>query len=152
MGKGRRIGQAVFRGISRINHSCVPNSQANYHEGKGLFNVHATRDIGVGEELSISYLPELGAVRGKRVERLRDGYGFECGCVACDLGSKVGRDGEERRVEMQRRLERYAERVGQVEDLKETKGDEKMGELEMMVAFVVLLDGQGIAGRELASL
>ncbi len=146
LGSGLEISEAVFPRISRINHSCVPNAQGNFHRGKGVFNVHATRDIVADEEVTLSYLPEFGAVREKRVEKLKEGYGFECGCTACDLSAVAGKEGEQRRVEMQSKLEEYAMKVA------ESGVESKEAELKTMESFITLLEGEGIAGRELASL
>lgn len=92
---------ALFPAIARINHSCNPNAQANYHPLHRTFNVHATRDIPAGEEVSINYLPEHGQLRAQRVAKLEDGYGFTCNCPACNLDTKAGRQGEQSRKEMQ---------------------------------------------------
>jgi hypothetical protein len=138
--------QAVFPSISRINHSCVPNAQGNFHDGLGRFNVHATRDIQVDEELTLNYLHEHGAVRESRQRRLLGGYGFDCGCPACDMKLESGRDGEEGRVLMQKALGEYANGIaeGGIEN------PEK--ELEMIKKFITLLESDGIAGRELSTL
>ncbi|KAL5422642.1 hypothetical protein PMIN04_004569 [Paraphaeosphaeria minitans] len=92
---------ALFPSIARINHSCKPNAQANYHSLHQTFNVHATRDIPAGEEVSINYLPEHGQLRDQRVAKLEDGYGFTCNCPACDPDTKAGQQGEQSRRDMQ---------------------------------------------------
>jgi hypothetical protein len=92
---------ALFPAIARINHSCNPNAQANYHPLHQTFNVHATRDIPAGDEVNINYLPEHGQLRDQRVAKLEDGYGFTCNCAACDLDTKEGQQGEQSRKEMQ---------------------------------------------------
>ena len=146
LGSGSVFRQALFPSISRINHSCVPNAQGNFHQVMGRFNVHATRDIGVDEELTLNYLHESGAVREVRQRRLGEGYGFSCDCPACDLQLEKGRNGEEGRIKLQRMLGEYVESVAQsgVESPKK--------ELEMIQQFIQLLEGDGIAGRELATL
>lgn len=166
------IGTAVFRGISRINHSCVPNSQGNYHAEMGKFNVHATRDIEVDEEVTVSYLPEHGAPREGRMGKLRGGYGFECGCPACDLSGDLGKDIEIRRLKLQDLLQTHAElaeKLLKMEQLDMSEMTEKEREnhsarlLKMrasnsdadyvvMGRYVKMLEAGGIAGRELASL
>lgn len=97
---------ALFPEIARINHSCIPNAQANYHPLHRTFNVHATRDISAGEEVSINYLPEHGQLRDQRVSKLADGYGFMCDCAACNLGTKEGERGEQNRKTMQDRMKK----------------------------------------------
>ena len=141
LGSKSAIQQAVFSNISRINHSCEPNAQGNFHEGLGRFNVHATRDIAVDEELTLNYLHDHGAVRETRVGRLRDGYGFDCACPACDMSSERGVDGEKRRIEMLGRLGRYAHGV----ENGSVKGAQ--AELEVVEAFIRLMQCEGIAGH-----
>ncbi|KAF1986995.1 SET domain-containing protein [Aulographum hederae CBS 113979] len=141
--------QAVFPTISRLNHACVPNAQGNFHEGTGKFNVHTIRDVQEGEEVTLNYLQEVGMVRNARREKLSKGYGFECGCPACDLGMERGRVGEKRRVEMQRTLGEYARGVGEGQP---GGVGEKEKELRTFEAFIEMFEGEGIAGRELAAM
>jgi hypothetical protein len=138
--------QAVFPRISRINHSCIPNAQGNFHEKLGRFNIHATRDIKPDEELTLNYLQEHGATRVSRKLQLLNGYGFTCECPACDLSSSRGRDGEKRRVKMHEELVKYIEGVasGAIQSLD--------AELKTVQRFIQLLEGEGIAGRELSTL
>lgn len=146
LGNGSGYHQAVFPRISRINHSCVPNTQGNFHDKMGRFNVHAIRDIGEGEEVTLNYLQELGAGREKRQERLVGGYGFECECPACDMGLETARRGEKRRVKMHEELAKFVEGMasGAVLSLE--------ADLEAVMKFIGLLEGEGIAGRELSTL
>jgi hypothetical protein len=146
LGSSSGFQQAVFPKISRINHSCVPNAQGNFHDELGRFNIHATRDIEMGEELTLNYLPELGAAREVRQERLMSGYGFSCECTACDMSSSKGKDGEKRRVKMHEELAKFVEGVagGFVQSSE--------AELEAVQSIIRLLEAEGIAGRELSTL
>jgi hypothetical protein len=146
LGKSSEYQQAVFPRISRINHSCVPNAQGNFHDVLGKFNIHATRDIERGEELTLNYLQELGAGREKRQERLLGGYGFACECPACDLKLETARDGERRRVKMHEELATY------VEGMASGAVQNSEAELEAVRRFIRLLEGEKIAGRELSTL
>jgi SET domain len=141
-----KFGQAVFPRISRINHSCIPNAQGNFHEELGRFNIHATRDIMPDEELTLNYLHEHGAARESRQLRLLNGYGFTCECPACDLSLSRARHGEERRVKMHEQLAKYVEGIASGA----AQGVE--AELETVQRFIQLLEGEGIAGRELSTL
>lgn len=146
LGGTSSIRQAVFERISRINHSCLPNAQGNFHEGLGKFNVHATRDIEADEELTLNYLHERGAIRASRLENLKNGYGFLCQCPACDMDSKKAVLGEEARVKMLKILGEYAEGA------KKEGLDGVEAELVVLKAFLSLLEGEGIAGREVSVL
>lgn len=132
----------MFQNISRVNHSCVPNSQGNFHDILGRFNIHATSDIEANEEITINYLLEIGAQRASRQQHLLHSYGFSCDCPACDLESARGRAGEKQRLEMQRRLKAFVEARDQSPELK----------LETTRSFIRLLEEDKIAGRELATL
>lgn len=166
------IGTAVFRGISRINHSCVPNSQGNFHAEMGRFNVHATRDIEVDEEVTVSYLPEHGATREGRMGKLRGGYGFECGCPACDLDGDLGQDTETRRLYLQDLIQTHAKLAQDLLEVEQMDASEMTEEgrerhssllakmraknsdtdYVVMGNYIRMLEEGGIAGRELASL
>jgi hypothetical protein len=141
LGSKSAIQQAVFSKISRINHSCLPNAQGNFHEGLGRFNIHATRDIATDEEVTLNYLHDHGAIREARMGRLSSGYGFDCGCPACDLSTTKGIDGEKRRVKMLGMLGEYAQGV----ENGSVKGVES--ELLIVEAFIRLMEGEGVAGH-----
>ena len=79
-------GAAVFPLASGLNHSCAPNCEVAFAEDNAVFVV-ATRDVALGEELTISYVDASGADDERR-EELRETYGFECACVRCERGGK----------------------------------------------------------------
>lgn len=140
--------QAVFPDISRLNHSCLPSAEGNFHEGLGKLNVHATRDILDGEEVMISYLKETGvALREQRQAKLLESYGFDCDCTACDASSRRGRDGEERRAQILVSLAEYAQ--GNALANSASRGAE--AELAMMVVMMKLFEAEKLTGRALSS-
>lgn len=140
--------QAIFPGISRINHSCLPSAEGNFHEGLGKLNVHATRDINDGEELMINYLKETGfALREQRQARLLESYGFDCDCTACDANSQRGKDGEKRKMEVLSSLAKYAQRHA----VPGTAPQGLEAELAMMVMILELFEAEKLAGRALSS-
>lgn len=142
--------QAVFSRISRLNHSCIPNAQGNFHEDMEKFNIHATRDIAADEEVLISYLKEpVVSLLKQRQERLLEGYGFECDCPACDTSLKRGQDGEAKRQDLLNRLAAYMD----AEEGKDpTTQDGMRAQLETLVAIAEVFEGEGITGRELSNL
>lgn len=82
---------AVFVKISRINHSCKPNSYYNFYDG--TMNVFAAREIEPNEELTISYLDDF-QTKEERQKHLRDNYGFECHCELCSRNTSDSREAE----------------------------------------------------------
>ena len=76
----------MFPLASGLNHSCAPNCEVAFAEDNAVFVV-ATRDVALGEELTISYVDASGADDERR-EELRETYGFECACVRCERGGK----------------------------------------------------------------
>ncbi|KAL2073631.1 hypothetical protein VTL71DRAFT_10957 [Oculimacula yallundae] len=144
---GGGFGKALFPRTARINHSCLPNSQGNFNSDSKRFNVHATRDIKGGEEVSLNYLLETGQLRRQRMEKLSEGYGFECGCPACDF-ENVGTDksvggsqGERKRIEMGDMLKDFVE-----------SGRGKEMEMETYMGYIKLFESEGIAGKELSNM
>ena len=87
----------LFPKTARINHSCRPNSGNWWSEKRGKRVIYAARDIEMGEEITISYIPLL-KTREERQARLVQ-YGFECGCDAC-MASRVSPESDERRTKI----------------------------------------------------
>ena len=138
--------QALFRDACRLNHSCIPNSQANLNSATGRFTIHATRAIEDKEEITISYLDEHGAAKDARQSRLQSGYGFTCDCPACDLITPRGQRGEQRRLQLSKHLGLFATRASLGED----PGD--AAELRLLEDVIELFELEGLAGRELATM
>ncbi|KAJ7747769.1 hypothetical protein B0H16DRAFT_1554505 [Mycena metata] len=72
---------AVCKEISRLNHSCCPNTTWHFDLPTFSFQLFATRDIAKDEELTISYIG-LGEPAKDRQLALEP-YGFQCTCPAC---------------------------------------------------------------------
>ena len=90
---------AVYSDICRINHGCNPNCIHSWNETLQRQTVHATRAIGVGEELELTY---LGVDRDAppRVERqtmLEEHFGFRCSCTLCALPAEQSQLSDARR-------------------------------------------------------
>ncbi|KAF3051149.1 hypothetical protein E8E11_009935 [Didymella keratinophila] len=75
----------LFIERAHIRHSCIPNCFASYDADLGRMNVHVTRDIQEGEELTCSSFADdmyySNAV--DRKEKLFN-WGLTCSCEACD--------------------------------------------------------------------
>ncbi|KAI1109858.1 hypothetical protein F5Y14DRAFT_455603 [Nemania sp. NC0429] len=72
---------ALYPEVSRINHACRPNAFVRFSPTSFDVKVVAFRDIEIGEEITISYIP-LNHPREKRQRDLRR-WGFECSCSLC---------------------------------------------------------------------
>ena len=66
---------------SWFNHSCDPTAVVSFL-GR-MLRVHVLRDLGEGEEVSVSYV-ELYAGRAARQAALRAKKGFACVCLRCE--------------------------------------------------------------------
>lgn len=82
------VGEALFKQIARINHTCDPNAEFTLSWSDELGTVvnciTALRSIRDGEEISISYLPvRLRATFAERRKQLSQHWGFECDCTRC---------------------------------------------------------------------
>nr|GAT49082.1 predicted protein [Mycena chlorophos] len=67
--------------ISRINHSCSPNTVAEFSRALFAFELFATRDVVQGEELTYHYIDTL-VPAAERAELCKP-YAFTCTCSAC---------------------------------------------------------------------
>ena len=74
------VGEGTFPFGSLLNHSCQPNSVLMYLGGKQV--VRAMEPIGVGEEITISYVDTAHAM-ANRGRLLADKYFFTCRCPSC---------------------------------------------------------------------
>lgn len=73
---------AIFPDAARLNHACSPNAMYYLVPDTLTHVVHATRDIAVGEEITVSYIGVMQGIDSRR-RMLREGFGFECGCERC---------------------------------------------------------------------
>jgi hypothetical protein len=64
LGSGSMVG-GIFPIISRINHSCRPNTQHTWNSSTEHETIHTIRDIQKGEEITISY--SLGGPSQSRI-------------------------------------------------------------------------------------
>jgi hypothetical protein len=138
--------RAIFRNISRTNHSCVPNSQGNFNTAIGKFTIHAVKAIESDEEITLSYLDEHGALRDARQARLYDHYGFMCQCPICDMNSSRGKESERRRKAFKAKLTEF------IEAASNRKERDIKAELQMLQMLINLFEKEGLVGRELASM
>eukprot|EP00928_Gymnodinium_smaydae_P079542 TRINITY_DN63445_c0_g1_i1.p1 TRINITY_DN63445_c0_g1~~TRINITY_DN63445_c0_g1_i1.p1 ORF type:complete len:315 (-),score=52.97 TRINITY_DN63445_c0_g1_i1:45-929(-) len=84
---GYDVGEAVFNRISRMNHSCAPNLEANvsWNDVLGTLtnSVRARVEINVGDELNISYQSDVQWSVAERRKKLKEHWGFDCDCTRC---------------------------------------------------------------------
>lgn len=98
LGSGSSTG-GIFLIISRINHSCRPNTQDTWNSSTGNEIIHAIRDIKKGEEITISY--NLGGPSQQRMQLLKTKYGFDCTCALCSLADEARESSDARQVQIE---------------------------------------------------
>ncbi|KAG4422440.1 hypothetical protein IFR04_004464 [Cadophora malorum] len=80
------LATGLFETASRINHSCVPNSQYTWKESIGKIMFWNRFKLLAGEEVTVDY--------GHKKKYLKRIYGFDCTCGGCtDSGSGARSDG-----------------------------------------------------------
>ncbi|KAF8178680.1 hypothetical protein K438DRAFT_1604790 [Mycena galopus ATCC 62051] len=72
---------AICKDISRLNHSCSPNTAPRFHMPSFSYRLYAVRDIAAGEELTYQYT-DAGRPAAVRQAALKS-YAFVCKCPAC---------------------------------------------------------------------
>ncbi|KAM0752614.1 hypothetical protein T439DRAFT_281776, partial [Meredithblackwellia eburnea MCA 4105] len=68
-----------FETVSRMNHSCTPNTSYFFDSTTVSGKIHSIKYIKRGEELTLSYLSPLDSF-DFRQRRLREDYAFKCIC------------------------------------------------------------------------
>ncbi|KAE9401966.1 SET domain-containing protein [Gymnopus androsaceus JB14] len=88
---------SIFPLISRANHACTPNS--NYYFSVETFagELHAVKDIEIGEEITVQYVDPLDA-RSTRRELLKKAFFFDCECGTCSLTDWAASDARRSRI------------------------------------------------------
>ena len=76
---GGVAGCGVGINISRINHSCCPNCENIFNEGK--IEITANQNISAGQEITISYINDFKNFK-ERQENCHK-LGFVCSCELC---------------------------------------------------------------------
>ncbi|OIW27617.1 SET domain-containing protein [Coniochaeta ligniaria NRRL 30616] len=77
----------LFPLISRMNHACKPNAHTRFSQRSLVMSAVSLRDIGPGEEITISYA-EFGTMYGQRQHSLLHNWGFRCTCALCTAPSE----------------------------------------------------------------
>jgi hypothetical protein len=91
---------SICLNITRINHSCEPNSNNTWNSSLNLMTVFAEKDITQNEEIVISYIAR-DKVRNERQALLKDNFGFVCRCTWCGLEDHLIDKSDKRRKEIQ---------------------------------------------------
>jgi hypothetical protein len=86
----------LFLNMSRINHSCVGNTNHKFIPEYGVKILVASRDIDIGEEITFSYIQANinKYVNGNRQEFLLKKWNFTCTCKCCtspEMNKKLSR-------------------------------------------------------------
>jgi hypothetical protein len=87
----------IYPTICLLNHSCFPNTHNSWNSNTNRENIHATRSIPAGEELTISY--DKGRCQTSTLE---GGVGFDCTCDLCSLPPSELQTSDARRLEIQK--------------------------------------------------
>ncbi|KAK0236700.1 hypothetical protein EDD85DRAFT_582918 [Armillaria nabsnona] len=72
---------SVYKDLSRVNHSCSPNTHRKFYISSFSMQLRAARDIEEGEEIFTTYTGILRPA-AERAEALLP-YGIKCTCRAC---------------------------------------------------------------------
>jgi hypothetical protein len=89
----------LYLNVSKINHSCLPNTLFHSNPKLDGGRLHALRDIEAGEEITYQYIPLVASLE-LRLQMLQKGWGFSCLCAACDTTTKYGEESKIRRQKM----------------------------------------------------
>ncbi|KAF9100542.1 hypothetical protein BGX27_000343 [Mortierella sp. AM989] len=88
---------AVYRDLSRVNHSCAPNVHHFWNRITEKESIHAVKDIAAGDEILTSYEEVLMPWAARQVS-LQKKFRFECRCKLCTSASNEEYDATVARV------------------------------------------------------
>ncbi|CAE7236829.1 FOL3 [Symbiodinium necroappetens] len=98
---------------ARFNHSCRPNVVWYWGDkADAVLKMHVTKDCKRGEELCISYLPDLESSVEQRRSRLQSSHHFLCFCEVCSEPSATKRaESESLRAEFRALDQKVKEKI-----------------------------------------
>ena len=84
--------EGTFETLSRVNHSCRPNSERCWDSDRQVGTLYSLRDIQVGEELTVSYIDVAEMTRDERQSDLKRRWRFDCICECCSVTEVVAQN------------------------------------------------------------
>lgn len=96
-GLGNSSWEGTFEKLSRVNHSCRPNSERCWDSDRQVETLYALRDIQVGEELTVSYIDVAEMTRDERQSELKQRWRFDCICECCSITEVVAQNTSDQR-------------------------------------------------------
>ncbi|KAL1412982.1 hypothetical protein Q8F55_000731 [Vanrija albida] len=150
----------MFRTISRVNHSCRPNAEYRWDEGRRELVLYAIDRIEEGEEITASYLSVLQREtllpHAKRQALILERIGFECRCAACTHSPHEIKETDAAHTLIREKLERWENMAVQdyvsnsvAETERVIKALEKTRQFAFMdSAYDALFYTQAVWGRE----
>jgi len=120
-----KIYSGLFLTLSRINHSCCPNSMVCQGLEK---EVRATKYITRGEEITISYIINNWDIKRNRVQELSY-WNFKCTCEICSLRGKEQLDNDMLRqdiIQNDDRVNEFLDKVFAVQDKVMPENDRRL--------------------------
>ncbi|KAE9969973.1 hypothetical protein EG328_006535 [Venturia inaequalis] len=79
---------AIHANISKINHSCRPNTASQWDWASLSHKLYALRDIAADEELTMAYFDTKQSSQDRH-QYLTERLNFECGCNLCKAENKT---------------------------------------------------------------
>eukprot|EP01103_Thecamoeba_quadrilineata_P010358 TRINITY_DN2211_c0_g1_i3.p1 TRINITY_DN2211_c0_g1~~TRINITY_DN2211_c0_g1_i3.p1 ORF type:complete len:368 (+),score=25.99 TRINITY_DN2211_c0_g1_i3:119-1222(+) len=76
-------GSCIAKAATFLNHSCQPNTAWRYNSGMRKLEFVALRQINKGDEITISYIPDLSLSSDERRSLLEQRFRFFCECPRC---------------------------------------------------------------------
>jgi hypothetical protein len=70
----------LFEKLSRMNHSCRPNSERCWDANREVETLYALQDIEAGEEITVTYFDVAEMTYSKRQSLIGSSWRFDCKC------------------------------------------------------------------------
>jgi hypothetical protein len=88
MSLGLNLLLALLTFFERFNHDCRPNAYYHFNPHTLRHTVIAATAIMPGEEITVSYLPQLQSSQDRQTQ-LKRSWGFRCDCSLCSASAAI---------------------------------------------------------------
>jgi len=89
--------EGTFDTLSRVNHSCRPNSESCWDSNRQVGTLYSLWNIQVGEELTVSYIDVAEMTHDERQSELKQRWRFDCICACCSITEVVAQNTNDQR-------------------------------------------------------
>ena len=131
----------LFPTVARVNHSCMSNVLLTFPSEEEA-ELRSLRDIEVGEEICMSYVPTDHLYTKAERKRALSGWHFECSCVLCSMTPQETLANDKVRILVRENMDitqKFVETIKKLNRVTEVNKNDLMGVLSISAKALELL-------------